>query len=79
VRASQRPVHLPLLDEPSAHHLIDRGFDKRGADRLALPVGVRAVIPSAYVRHQTPGLPLLSTWCGMTAVRVQRKTKLSFV
>jgi hypothetical protein len=31
-------VHLLLLDEPSAHHLIDRGFDKRGADRLVLPI-----------------------------------------
>src|SRR5262249_16201941 len=38
VRASQRPVHLLQLDEASAHHLVDRRFDERRADRFTLPV-----------------------------------------
>src|SRR5688500_9533853 len=39
----RRPVHLLFLDEPAAHHLINGGFDKRCADRLALPVSFAEV------------------------------------
>ena len=33
----QRPLHLLLLDEAPAHHLIDRRFYERRADGFALP------------------------------------------
>src|ERR1017187_8559282 len=34
--APRGPLHLLLLDEPSADHLVDRRLNKRGADPLAL-------------------------------------------
>jgi hypothetical protein len=30
-------MHLLLLDEASAHHLVDRRFDKRRADPVTVP------------------------------------------
>ena len=39
----QRPLHLLLLDEASADHLIDRRFYERGADGFALPPALAEV------------------------------------
>lgn len=36
-------MHVLLLDEASAYHLIDRRFDERGADRFSLPVALAKV------------------------------------
>src|SRR5215471_13282991 len=43
MRSFQRPAHLLLLDEPAAHHLVDRRFYERRADRFPLPVSLPVV------------------------------------
>jgi hypothetical protein len=42
VRSSFGPAHLLTFDHSLTHHLIDRGFDKRGRDRFsrAVPISV---------------------------------------
>lgn len=32
------PLHLLFLDKPFTHHLVDRGFNKRGTDGVTLSV-----------------------------------------
>ena len=46
MRPAFRPLHLLLLTEPFAHHLIHRGLHKARGDGLAMP------IPLAIVRNQ---------------------------
>ena len=36
-------MHLLLLDEPPAHHLIDRRFNEGRADRFSLPIPLTVV------------------------------------
>jgi Transposase zinc-binding domain len=40
---TQCPVHLLLFDKAPTHNLVDRGFDKRRADRFPLPVPLTVV------------------------------------
>jgi hypothetical protein len=43
MRAALGPLHLLLLAEAVADHLIDRRFDKAGADPFAIPIALAIV------------------------------------
>src|SRR6266566_9229137 len=43
MRPALGPLHLLLLAEAPADHLIDRGFDKAGADAFAIPIALAIV------------------------------------
>ncbi len=48
--APQRPLHLLLLHEPSAHYLVDCRFNERRADRfLSLPTEKGTVVDTLAI------------------------------